>query len=514
VTDTLLREKVALLLRRDRELLELRQRYARTLGWLEAAEQMSVLARRGRAEVLADEWPQIVVARLKLQSASLWRVHPHGESLYLVSHSGGAAPGPDVVTPPGFAERLAAEPDGIDNGEEPSALGERLGIRRFMWNTFTTTPGQRFFAVAGYNDATWRFHAPFTREDLSFARMIARMLEALLGQLRLIGDLTSEREHLRELNEELTQRDRELRRMQEELMESTRLAAVGEIAGLTAHEVLNPITSIQGRVTRMLGAQDETFDHNQKSLAAVPEAWARSLARGGPAALAEDLAAASPMGGTLADEDVDVVRDLAAYFGAMFSAYRDDLGFLLREIRRVTHIVDGMRGLSRRRTSAVPTPLRELIFESFEVLTDSFQKRRIAPSLLCEGEPWVEVDRYECIQVLTNLLRNAMLAIDERGAGAGAVRVRVEEDERRARVHVEDDGVGIEPEHEPHLFEMRFSTRADSAGTGLGLCIARRLVRGWQGDLHLAWTRPGEGSCFLVDLPLAQPPEPRRDGRD
>jgi signal transduction histidine kinase len=465
---------------------------------------VSTLASGGRVEPLVAEWPRIILTRVKLQSASLWRVGPDGDALSLVSYAGGTRPvAQETAGIPALGAMLDAAPDGIDNGEQPGDLGTWLGLRRFMWNTLRLAPDVRYLSAIGFNAATWQFHAPFTAADLSFARIAARMLEAMLGQLQSIDDLVHERERLRELNDELMRRDRELHRMQDELMGSTRLAAVGELAGLTAHEVLNPITSIQGRVTRMLAAQDETFAHNEQSFAAIVEAWSAALARGGPAALAAELSTTSPMGGTLAEEDVAALGGLSDYFRAVFAAYRDDLGFLLREIHRVTHIVDGMRGLSRRRDTAAPIALAPLISESFEVLADGFHKRGISPSLFCDGDLWVEVDRYECIQVLTNLLRNAMLAIEERGGGGGSIRVRAAGDGGVARIEIEDDGVGVRPEHEPHLFEMRFTTRADGAGTGLGLCIARRLVRGWQGDLRLSWTRPGQGTCFAIELPLS-----------
>jgi signal transduction histidine kinase len=503
VSEGALREEAAQLARCERELDVARLRYHRALGWLEAAHDVSALAHVGGAERLVDEWPRIVVSRVKVQSAALFRVSVEGDALSLISYAGGKPPAESEIGPsPLLATLLAAASSGIDDGEAVSPLGECLGLRRVLWNTLTPSPGRRYLAAVGYDAAAGPSYPPFDDEDLGFSRMTARMLESMLGQLQFIGELTIERERLRLVNDELTRQGRELRRMQEELIDSTRLAAVGELAGMTAHEVLNPLTSIQGRIARMLAAQGDTFVHNQRALGAVVDAWAAALSRGGLPALVAELSAPSPTGGPMGVEDVAVLGELCAYFGATFAAYRDDLGFLAREIRRVSHIVDGMRGLSRR-ASPAKAELGAIVRESFEVLADSFLKRRIVHSLEGAHELWVEVDRYECIQVLANLLRNAMMAIEERGRGGGHVSVRVDEAERRALLHVEDDGAGILPENVPRLFEMRFSTRTERTGTGLGLCIARRLVRGWGGEIRLAWTRPGEGTCFLVELPLA-----------
>jgi signal transduction histidine kinase len=506
MSDPRLRENAALLLRRDREFYALRQRFSRALGWLEAVESMSRMVREGSGDRLVAEWPRIVVTRLKLQSASLWFVRPDGEGLDLVSYAGGAPPAsPSRRGLSWLPPLLAAEPDGLDNGEVQGDLGEALGLRRFLWSTLDPGSATRHVAALGHNAATWQFHPPFTREDLSFAVMMARMLEAMLGQRRAIGDLTREHEQLHLLNQELVRRDGELRALQEELTESTRLAAVGELAGATAHEVLNPLTSILGRVTRMLGAQDESFEHNRRSLGAVHEAWAAAVARGGAPALLAELSAPSPLGGSVVAEDLAVLRGVAASFDAVCGSYRDDLGFLLREVRRVTQIVDGMRGLSRRRATLTRVSVGALLAEALAFLQDSLARHGIAVTVASPAEVWVEVDRYECLQVLGNVLRNAVLAIAARGRGVGAIAVRVELAEPFARVHVEDDGIGVQPELPAPLPDLRLSGRTD-AGEGLGLAVARRLARGLRGDLRLAWTRPGEGSGFVVDLPLAASP--------
>lgn len=502
MTDSLPPEKAALFEQRERDYRLLRLRFVRALGWLEAVEQISALAQRATQENPAADWPRVIVSCLGFQRAALFYVSPDRDALTLISCAGGAPCVEQTGRVAFLRPLLDEEPDGMDNGDAPTELGAMLNLRRFLWSTFAPAPGVRYLAVVGFDEATWQDHPPFIAEDLRFCAMTARMLEALLGQLQSIRDLTSEREQLRALNEELVRRDRELRRTQQELLESTRLAAVGELAGVTAHEVLNPITSIQGRITRMMRLQDETFEHNRETLAAIPAAWAAAIARGGVPALIAELTAPSPMGGTLAEEDVAALTELGAYVSTLFAAHHDDLGFLIREIRRVTHIVDGMRGLSRRRSSPLPAALRALCAEAFDVLSDSFLHHQITANLECAGELVVEVDRYEFIQVLSNLLRNSVLAILERSGGDRTISVRAERNGDVILVFLEDQGVGISREHEPHLFEMRFSTRAESSGTGLGLSTARRLVRGWHGDLRLAWTRPGEGCCFVMELPI------------
>ncbi len=118
--------------------------------------------------------------------------------------------------------------------------------------------------------------------------------------------------------------------------------------------------------------------------------------------------------------------------------------------------------------------------------------------------PWrVRGDRRACIQILVNLLGNAVKYTPEGGAvGAEAVPV----DEEILEIKVWDTGIGI-PESEQHrIFQSEY--RADhgeighqSSGRGLGLAIVRDLARAMKGDIRLE-SMAGTGSCFILRLPL------------
>jgi two-component system, NtrC family, sensor kinase len=121
----------------------------------------------------------------------------------------------------------------------------------------------------------------------------------------------------------------------------------------------------------------------------------------------------------------------------------------------------------------------------------------------------VMVDRYEFVQIVTNLLRNACLAIeDKNGRAGGQVTIATEVGADLVAVRVRDDGCGIADESIPRLFEASFTTRSSRDGTGLGLGIARRLARGFGGELRLERSAVGQGSTFLLEIPVA-----RRAGR-
>ncbi len=292
----------------------------------------------------------------------------------------------------------------------------------------------------------------------------------------------------------------------EQLLSSTRLAAVGEMAGRTAHEVLNPVASMHGRLVRIsetrLQAKSDELDIVQEILGC----WSDDFTSGGFEGLVASLRepCADDPEKPLFCEDLENLQYFARRIDAENTELEGDLAFLLKEIDRITHIVDGMRSMTR--TSGTPGDHRvdALLSESVDILLDGFKKRNIVADIDCSADLVVRVDRYELIQVITNLMRNSMLAIEEdRGRDGGRVSLRATTENGVAKIFVADDGPGIADEHKPFLFESNFTTRGSSDGTGLGLAIARRLVRAVEGELTLEKSQLGVGTVFRIELPLS-----------
>lgn len=122
--------------------------------------------------------------------------------------------------------------------------------------------------------------------------------------------------------------------------------------------------------------------------------------------------------------------------------------------------------------------------------------RDLAPNL-----PDVQVDAMRLEQVLANLVGNAV-KFTERG---GSVTVRAEASGEMVRVAVIDTGVGIPPEHLPHIFDRYWHARRQSrtVGTGLGLAIARGIVEAHGGSISVE-SALGGGTTFLFTLPAVE----------
>ena len=116
--------------------------------------------------------------------------------------------------------------------------------------------------------------------------------------------------------------------------------------------------------------------------------------------------------------------------------------------------------------------------------------------------PTVEIDRDQIRRALTNLIDNAIAAVQRgrRGERSGRVVVRSAWDPslQSVRVEVSDDGVGIPPEDRRRIFEPYFSTK--SKGTGLGLAIVSRIVADHHGYIRVQ-DNPPQGTRFIVELP-------------
>ena len=105
---------------------------------------------------------------------------------------------------------------------------------------------------------------------------------------------------------------------------------------------------------------------------------------------------------------------------------------------------------------------------------------------------------------MLNLIINAYQAI---GDAAGEVTVSTEHDAKEGKIkfRIRDSGHGISEADMPHIFEPFFSTKGPSKGTGLGLAICQQIAETHGGQIT-AESKPGQGSCFTLELPEAVEP--------
>ena len=175
------------------------------------------------------------------------------------------------------------------------------------------------------------------------------------------------------------------------------------------------------------------------------------------------------------------------------------------EIDRLTGIITDLLTLTRmdNRNDAMKTEdldLSELTEETVRILLPAAEKRsqqlesRVAPGLHMWG------DRTKLNQVMYNLIDNAMKYTQD----GGRILVSLEENGDLLVWRVRDNGVGIPPEDQEHIFDRFYrvdkARSRETGGTGLGLSIVRQLVSMHGGRISVE-SQPGQGSCFTVTLP-------------
>ena len=283
---------------------------------------------------------------------------------------------------------------------------------------------------------------------------------------------------------ELQQRHAELRQAylrlngtQEKLLQSEKMASIGQLAAGVAHEINNPI----GYVHSNLGSLQEYL----RSLFTVIEAYERALRAPDPKALIPEI---------------DDIRD------------RLDIDFISRDlpqlmaesregIERVTRIVRDLKDFSYsgRDESWKLVDLHAGLESTINIIWNEL-KYKVTLERRYGELPMIECLPSELNQVYMNLLLNAGHAIADRGNIAVSTGVSGDE----VWVEFKDDGAGISPELRQRIFDPFFTTKPVGSGTGLGLSISYGIINKHHGRIDLDST-VGEGSCFRIVLPIRQP---------
>jgi PAS domain S-box-containing protein len=140
--------------------------------------------------------------------------------------------------------------------------------------------------------------------------------------------------------------------------------------------------------------------------------------------------------------------------------------------------------------------LHSLIHETFRLLEPELESRKISVEMdLAEGLPLATLDPGQFQQVFYNLIRNAYQAI----AGEnGRITLRTEFNDYQTVISIEDNGTGISPEHMGAIFEPYLTTKP--SGSGLGLLIVRRIVREHGGEIAIE-SQEDQGTRVIIHLP-------------
>jgi two-component system NtrC family sensor kinase len=281
----------------------------------------------------------------------------------------------------------------------------------------------------------------------------------------------------------------ELKLLQRQVLQSEKMASIGQLAAGIAHEINNPMGFVHANLFQM----EEYLADLRKLLDAAAAVVRRAAGDGAPALRAS------------AEEWLALAGKLDADF------LLDDFAKAIRESvegsERVRHIVQDLRAFAHRDDGQwVMADLNRCLDSTAHIVWTTMKhsvvlRKEYAPL------PPVRCLPLQLEQVFMNLLVNAYQAIEERvrkSGGGGEIVLRTEAGARHVTVSVLDDGVGIPPAHADRIFDPFFTTKEVGAGTGLGLSTSFDIVRRHGGTIR-ALDRPGGGTIFEIELPLEAP---------
>ncbi|MCI2260716.1 ATP-binding protein [Xanthomonas indica] len=298
--------------------------------------------------------------------------------------------------------------------------------------------------------------------------------------LMLIQGIEGQQDYEQELQQrhaELRQAYLRLNGAQEKLLQSEKMASIGQLAAGVAHEINNPI----GYVHSNLGSLQEYL----RSLFTLIEAYERALRAPDPKAL------------------IPEIDDIRNRFDIDFISR--DLPQLMAEsregIERVTRIVRDLKDFSYsgREESWKLVDLHSGLESTINIIWNEL-KYKVTLERHYGNLPLVECLPSELNQVYMNLLLNAGQAIGERGT----IVVSTGQDGEEVWIEFKDSGAGIPADLLQRIFDPFFTTKPVGSGTGLGLSISYGIINKHHGRIDVSST-VGEGSTFRIVIPVRQP---------
>nr|WP_136251234.1 ATP-binding protein [Ningiella ruwaisensis] len=283
-------------------------------------------------------------------------------------------------------------------------------------------------------------------------------------------------EQLASKNAQLQSTFDELKLAQQQLIQTEKMASMGQLAAGLAHEINNPIGFIKSNVS--------SLNQYNKQFVALYELCAKLI-------ICQDVDAKNAL---IADLKSLVKTENLAFVS-------QDASDLIRDVRegvnRVIEIVQNMTVFSR-----VDSDKKQLfdINRCVETTVKMAKKQIEAKGqiqLVLGKLPQTCVNVGKINQVLTNLLVNASQAISENGK----VIIKTSSTEKRVKITVADTGVGIPQEYIDKIFDPFFTTKAEGEGTGLGLSISFDIIKEHGGQLSVS-SKPGKGTVFTILLPV------------
>lgn len=344
-----------------------------------------------------------------------------------------------------------------ESGKE-SGLKGAYGIPLFRYHSI--------FAIA-------EFFSEHTQEEdswyLEFAANASNQVATVLERRYIEKDI-------KQKNIELNLTLKELKETQSQLLQSSKLASIGQLAAGVAHEINNPIGYVSSNTSVL-----KKYIANIKVVLNAYHAFASHH---------EQSPQYTQLNAILASKNMDYILT--------------DIDNLLDEsiegLSRVTDIVADLKSFSRVDEAKIkPACINECIESTLKVIANEIKYK-------CEVKkeyaklPQIKCNPGKLNQVFMNLFINASQAIDERGE----LSIQTLAQNEQIVIRISDSGCGIPKENLERLFDPFFTTKAVGVGTGLGLSISYGIIQEHGGTIDVQ-SEENKGTTFTLSLPVTPP---------
>lgn len=303
--------------------------------------------------------------------------------------------------------------------------------------------------------------------------VVQMTIERAIERRKLLVDARRYKQDLEARNIELENGKRELQRLQAQIVQSEKMASLGQLAAGVAHELNNPVGFVYGN----LDILRDRLDGMMKLLRYYDY---------------------TPLESNAAVEVNALKREIG------YDDSTQELGLIIKDCvdgaERIRDIVQNLRTFSRLDEAELKrTDIHEGINSTLRIVSKYFSAENI--SLIRDfGElPEVECFAGQLNQVWMNLLVNAAQAVAKNG---GEVTISTRVSGEFVQVSIADTGAGITPEYLGKIFDPFFTTKPVGEGSGLGLSITFGIIHRHGGKIEVE-SRPNAGAKFTVSIPIA-----------
>ncbi|HUI31056.1 MAG TPA: PAS domain S-box protein [Candidatus Acidoferrales bacterium] len=384
---------------------------------------------------------------------------------------------------------LYASPSYRQDGIEPDAFVGK-DFLTYVHPEDTATVASTFREAVDsyhYQEISFRFHRENGDWRIKEATVNALLSDRGVEILIVMRDITdrvakdneriSLQEELKKRNSELESIIEEMKQMQRGLIQSEKLASIGQLVTGIAHEINNPLAFVNSNLNR--------FDEYFHEFVAMERKWRTfgETAEGNPAY--RDTVHAIRR-----DEAESDIESLVEDFEALMRHTRDGAD-------RIRKIVEQLRGFTHLSDSTMAeADLNAALDDTLSIVWNEL-KYKATVEKKYGNVPLVACNIGEMKQVFVNLLVNAAQAIKEKGE----ITIRTGVNGSNAVVEIEDTGSGISPELITKIFDPFFTTKPVGKGTGLGLWVSATIMEKHGGEINVE-SEVGKGTKMIVTLPI------------